>query len=174
MSEKIIFLDFDGPLSNPRVVLYGGYDNALDPVAVTALNNVCSYTGAKIVCTSTRTAPHSAENYAETQALLEAAGLDLRHLHQDWSCFYDMDSPRKTHIKKWLHAHPQVKHYAIIDDEAVGMKNMIRVGDMDGLQIRHFEKLARLLDFRLCDVFNHARNMWYGKMMAAKPTDPAP
>ncbi len=160
-ASKVIFLDFDGPLSNPRVILYGGNDNAIDPVAVTALNNLCEATGVKIVCSSTRTIPGHQGNFDETVAMLAAAGLDPKHIHEDWSCFYDLSTSRKTHIKQWLAKHPEVTHYAIIDDEAVGLPGMVRVTDMDGMQVKHFEKLAKLLDFNLMDVFNHAREKWY-------------
>lgn len=169
MSEKIIFLDFDGPLSNPRVILYAGHDNAIDPVAIGALNNLCEATGIKIVCTSTRTIPGNQENFEETVAMLALAGLNPEHLHKDWSCFYDMVTPRKAHICQWLSEHPEVTHYAIIDDEAVGLPHMVRVTEMDGLQVRHFEKLAKLLDFKLIDVFNRARQKAHDiKMMAER------
>ena len=158
-AHKVIFLDFDGPLSNPRVILYGGHDNAVDPVAVTALNNLCAATGVKIVCSST--IPGHQGNFEETVAMLAAAGLDPQHLHEDWSCFYDTERPRKAHIKQWLSQHPEVTHYAIIDDEPVGLPGVVRVTEMDGMQVKHFERLASLLDFNLTDVFNHAREKWY-------------
>jgi len=162
MSEKVIFLDFDGPLSNPRVILYAGNDNAIDPVALGALNNLCEATGVKIVCSSTRTLAGHAENFEETKRLLQEAGLDLKHLHEDWSCFYSDKTTREEHIRKWLHHHPEVTHYAIIDDEKIKLrKHLVRVTEMDGLQVQHFEKLAKILDFNIIDVFNHARNKWY-------------
>jgi len=111
MTEKVILLDFDGPLSNPRVVLFGGNDLEIDPVTATALNHVCTVANAKVACTSTRTNPYSEKNRVDTLAMLEAAGLEPRHIHEDWSCFYDMESPRSTHIKKWLKAHPEVTHF---------------------------------------------------------------
>ena len=157
MNTKIIFLDFDGPLSNPRIILSLGDDNEFDPVAVGALNNLCEATGVKIVCSSTRTMAGNDKNFQKTRALLTSAGLDPCHLHEDWCCFYSMNTSRKTHISQWLAKHPEVTHYAIVDDERVRLPNLVRVTEMDGLLVRHFEKLAKILDFNVMDIFNKAR-----------------
>jgi hypothetical protein len=159
--EKVIFLDFDGPISNPRSILCTGSETPFDPIAVGALSNLCEATGVKIVCSSTRTFASSQRSREETEALLTAAGFDLKHLHPDWSCFYDSGTSRRTHIKQWLAKHPEITHYAIIDDENVKLPNLVRVTERDGLLMRHFEQLARILDFPIIDIFKTARQKYH-------------
>lgn len=158
MSEKVIFLDFDGVLSTTRSCLVFGNSTDFDSIAVRMLSNLCAATGVKIVCSSSRTNPGHKGNFQETLTLLTEAGFDPVHLHKDWSCFFDMLTPRKAHISQWLSEHPEVTHYAIIDDEAVGLPNMVRVTDADGLQAKHFDKLARILDFDMGAIFTQARH----------------
>ncbi len=157
MSETIIFLDFDGPLSNPRVTLFSGDDDAFDPLAVTTFNNICALTGARIVCTSTRAFARSSDDRADACARFAKAGLDLKHLHQDWSCYYDDHRKRADHIRAWLAEHPEVSRYAVIDDEDAGTLNLIRVSDMNGLQVEDYEKLGVLVGFDVAALLNFTR-----------------
>ena len=156
-ATKIIFLDFDGPLSNARTVLALGDEGFFDPVAVQALNHICAASGARVVCTSTRTHPDWEEGFIKAVRFFDVAGLDLKYLHPDWSCCTDLDMPRKDHIRQWLKHHPEVTHYAIVDDEKVGLRCTVRVSQIDGMNHNDFEKIAACLDIDLCAAFNEAR-----------------
>lgn len=159
---KIIFLDFDGPISNYRTAMTFGGHMAFDPVAMQSLSHICAVSGARVVCTSVRTWAHSRESFLETRGLMEAAGFDIRHLHPEWSCRYD-HGRREGHIKRFLSRHPNVTHYAIIDDDFVDLPNFVRIDQHNGILMAHFEAVAKLLDFDLGDVFEESWRQNDGK-----------
>lgn len=154
--QKVIFLDFDGPLSNVRTTLQTGRHHAFDPVAVEGLSNICSASGARIVCTSIRTWADDRYNFLENKRLFEEAGLDIAMLHQDWTCRTD-NGLREDHIRNWLAAHPEVTHYAILDDDIVDLPNFIKVTHFNGILFEHFDAVAKCLDFDIILAFNTAR-----------------
>lgn len=156
-ATKIIFLDFDGPLSNARTALAYGEVHSFDGVAIHGLNAICHASGAKIVCSSWRTDALSTSNAQENIALLVDTGLDRSNLHRDWSCCIDLDKKRGWEIRKWLRAHPEVTHFAIIDDDVVRMPNFVKVSQNDGMKLADFEKIARFLDFDLGAAFLSAQ-----------------
>ena len=162
MTNKIIFLDFDGPLSNARVTLSYGDDDYMDPVALGALNNICEASGTKIVCTSTRAVVFSGHR-EDCLWRFKQAGLDISHVHHDWSCNDDNGGNRYQQIETWLKQHPGVTHYAVVDDENVRNINgrnhpkLVKTSMYDGISFKDYEKIARLLDFRLTKAFNKAR-----------------
>ena len=165
--EKIIFLDFDEVLSGHRVNLATGSMNDFDPIAVRTLNNICAVTGAKIVCTSVRADIREADAFREAMSLFRKAGMDLNHIHQDWTCRYD-SGPREGHIHAWLQQHPGVTHHAIIDDADVALPNLVRVGADHVIVLKDIEKLAGFLDFDLLSVVRYAQE----KELGNKPSLP--
>lgn len=162
LAAKIIFLDFDGPVSNARVTLAYGDDDHMDPVAMRCLNHICAASGAKIVCTATR-AVLGEWNRRDCLRRFEQAGLDISHVHHDWSCNDDNGGSRYEQIEKWLKDHPEVTHYAILDDERVADRNkmthpkMVKAHMYDGASSNAFRRIAMLLDFDLLHAFNAAR-----------------
>ncbi len=157
MPEKIIFLDFDGPLSNHRVGAQTGSMKLFDPVAVGALNNICKVSNSKIVCTSVRAQLWHDDSFKKACYYFEQAGLDLGYLHEDWSCRYDAGL-REGHILKWLDLHPDVTQYAIIDDGLVDLPNFVRVDTYNGIGFNDFQKVAALLGTDMSKVFNVIAN----------------
>jgi hypothetical protein len=155
VATKIIFLDFDGPLSTSRTQFQTGNNLPFDPVAVQILNHICAASGAKIVCSSRRTWAQSRENFRETRMHFEKAGLDISNIHPDWSCRTD-HGDRKDHIEGFLKKHPEVTHYAIVDDETVDLPGLVLVGEEDGILMKHFEAVAKHLDFDLGLAFYRA------------------
>ena len=159
---KIIFLDFDGPLSNGRVTLAYGDNQAMDPVICRALNHICEASGAKIVCTSTR-AVLAPGHRDETMHCFEQAGLDIRHVHHDWSCNDDNGGNRYRQIEQWLARHPETTHYAVVDDERVidlqkrHHPKMVKTSMVDGLRMSGIRRIADLLDFDIIEAFHAAR-----------------
>lgn len=156
-ATKIIFLDFDGPLSNLLVALGNGSMHAFDPVTIRALNTLCAFSGAKIVCTSTRAQTWMPEKRDMAVAHFEKGGLDLKHIHTDWSCRYETGS-RKEHILQWLAEHPEVTHTVIVDDFAVDLPNLVLVSPYDGLNLQHFVQIAAALDIDLTAALNWAKD----------------
>lgn len=152
-SEKIIFLDFDGPLSSFRVMSQTDSNLDFDPVAVGMLRNVCEVTGARIVCTSVRTWAHSIDDFKEMQKLFDEAGLDLALLHPDWTVNKKRVDDRKQNILDYLAAHPEIKQYAIIDDDYVDLPELVLVDAMNGILFKNLEQLCALLSVDIGKVF---------------------
>lgn len=158
-STKIIFLDFDGPLSNERVTLAYGDNQSMDPVACRALNHICEDSGAKIVCTSTRAVKGNDGDYKEAMLYFNQAGLDIRHIHPDWSCNPGNHIPRHRAISEWLSHHPEITQYVIIDDESVADEkdaeypNMLKVSMTDGIGSGTFRSMENRLGMNISKVF---------------------
>lgn len=154
-TTKIIFLDFDGPISNYRTALQTGHHEEFDPVAVEALDNICAVSGAKIVCSSSRTCKESRPSFLENKRLFENAGFDMRNMHEDWSC-WDANIGRTKSIERWLKNHPEITHYAIIDDDIVDLPNFIHIDAYDGILLKDFQKVAEYLAVDIGDAFKRA------------------
>lgn len=154
-TTKVIFLDFDGPISNYRTALQTGYHDEFDPVAVEALDHICVTSGAKIVCSSSRTHKNSRASFWENKRLFERAGFDMRNMHEDWSC-WDAWIGRTKSIEEWLKNHPEITHYAIIDDDIVDLPNFIHIDAYNGMMLKDFEKVAEYLESDIGDAFERA------------------
>lgn len=128
--EKVVFLDFDGPLINDRTAMtYGGLDEGADPVLVNLLRRA-GMTGIKLVISSDRRT-----QVEKTFGFLDDLGL-RKFLHDDW-CTPVLPSPyfgdadpvgdedydawlttrRGSEIDAWLKKHPEVRLYRIVDDD---------------------------------------------------------
>jgi hypothetical protein len=156
--NPIIFLDFDGPLSSFRNTIA---DDLLtfDPVAIRFLNTICNITGAKIVCTSTRSALHSPELHEEAKQLFHDAGIDLNHIHDEWSVNVTNCNNRKQNILDFLKQHPEVKQYVIIDDEHVDFPYLVHVCENEGILSDHMYQICEVLDIKVRDLlqFNQTK-----------------
>jgi hypothetical protein len=103
---KVIFVDIDGVLNcedtpNPRKFPY-----VVDKKLLTRFKRVLEHTGAKVVLSSSwRCDPvglYAAKHW----------GITFMDVCPDLP-----RSPRRSEMLKWLHAHPKVTRYAVIDDE---------------------------------------------------------
>lgn len=153
VTDTVIFLDFDGPLSNYRV--YAQADNNLDfdPIAVRILQNVCEVANARIVCTSVRTFPNW-QIFNETKRLFTEAGMDISVLHPDWTVNKKYDHKRKDSIEDYLELHPEIKNYVIVDDEHVDIpEKLVLVDQMNGIMSEDLEKICDILGIDIGDVF---------------------
>ena len=112
MNTPIIFLDFDGVI---RVSIDGGWvapDQAeFCQERMKRIASVCIQTGAQIVVSSDW---RQWDNQLEIEALLQPHLTEF--LHNDWAtpiCGF-----RHKEVARWLAAHPEVTHYAILEDYA--------------------------------------------------------
>lgn len=157
--QKILFLDFDVPVTNRLTALATGSPFALNPLVMRILNNICKAAGALLVCSSNRA---GLDHRDEVLALLREAGFDTQYLHEDWSCSCESTykpvgrssaQVRTDNIRRWLAEHPEVAIYAAIDDLAVDMPNLVLVKDQNnGLLFEDMQKLCHLLAVDLNDV----------------------
>ena len=166
---KIIFLDFDVPVTNRLTALFTGSAFDLNPVIIGILNQLCAVSGAKLVCSSNRA---DLNDRAKTIALLTKAGFDCdAHLHPDWSCNFkntDIRPPdkeqsaliRTENILAWLTAHPEVDVYAALDDLPLTLNNFVQVTDRNnGVSFENIQKLCYLLGVSLGDIAKAANPM---------------
>lgn len=116
MTDKIIFLDIDGPVIPYRCALLEGQTKIMtlfDPVAVGMLNHLCSEYGARIVIHSSWVRIMGGK---ETYDHCVSQGLKAEHFHEDAYCDENIVW-RYTRVAEWLNRHPEVIMYAILDDE---------------------------------------------------------
>lgn len=151
MTYKVIFLDIDGPMI-PRRAYYLA-DNycklvtVFDPVAVQLLLALIRDNGVKIVVCST----WRKHGYDDVCKLLDKNGIASNlYLHPDW-CTKDLERlggefKREDEIAEWLERHPEISHYAILDDEKHDLDGMVHVTFSDGILWSHFLKAQKLLD----------------------------
>lgn len=171
VTDTVIFLDFDGPLSTMRVLAQTGDNLDFDPVIVGMIGNICEVAKARIVCTSVRTFPHDAI-YHETKRLFDGAGLDISLLHPDWTVNKTDVMKRKDNIEAYLRAHPEITNYVIIDDEYVDMPDrLVQVSETDGVLSADLEKICYILGFDAGEVYKHARAKTHAQNQYTLPFD---
>lgn len=143
-AAKIIFLDFDGPLSNHRTALATGDMKAFDPQTIAIVNVICELSGARIVCTSTRAPASDPVGKDRIMRRFAGASLDLNHIHEDWSCRYD-NGPRENHIACWLSRHPEVVQSVTVDDKPVKVSGLVLVDRYNGLTVQNAIQIMEAL-----------------------------
>lgn len=117
VEEKIIFLDIDGPVIPYRCMFLPGQTvpwTVFDPVAVSLINELCANDGWRIVIHSSWIR-HRGGQFTRDHCI--AQGILAEHFHPDAWCDGSIKW-RYTRIAKWLSDHPDVKTYAIVDDDA--------------------------------------------------------
>lgn len=158
MIEKVIFLDFDVPVTNRLTALATGSAFELNPLIIRILNNICAASGAQIVCSSNRA---QLGKMVEVKNLLHISGLNMKHLHEDWTCSYETTyksdkgeaaAVRSENIKRWLAAHPGVE-YVAIDDLPLVLPHFVHITDINnGISFEDIQKVCALLSIDLNDV----------------------
>jgi len=116
MTDKIIFLDIDGPMIPYRALFLPGQTTPMelfDPVAVSLLNNLCSSFGWKIVVHSSWIWMLGGD-YTINHCVKQ--GIKPEHFHTESYCKQDINW-RYDRVAEWLNRHPEVIDYAIVDDE---------------------------------------------------------
>lgn len=157
--EKVIFLDFDGPLSSLRNTLSDEDSLSFDPVAIKFLSLACDVTGAKIVCTSTRSASYSRGLFEEAKKYFANAGLDISHMHYDWSVNVDNCNDRKGNIENFLQKHAEITHFVTIDDEYEGkLPNLVLVSDENGILTDDMYKIGEYLDVKMRELRQYSHD----------------
>jgi HAD domain in Swiss Army Knife RNA repair proteins len=135
----VLFLDIDGVL-NSRITArkHGSY--CIDPILSERFNALVEATNATVVLSSTH------RLYEETRCGVFAAGILFE------GCMPDLRTQtRADEITAWLREHPEVKRYAVLDDEAVPGHPLFRTSSRFGLTekicqavIRHFRQSMKL------------------------------
>jgi hypothetical protein len=143
---KVLFLDIDGVLNSERsCYALGGFPHGFDAknklmfdwVAVGLIRRLCADTDTSIVLSSTWRILHSVHDCAN--------GLDLP--------IFDKTpgggGNRGKQIQEWLDAHPEVKQYAIVDDDGDMLDEQrpffVQTNVRNGLTLDDYSELKRLL-----------------------------
>jgi hypothetical protein len=156
--KRILFLDIDGVL-NYRAVFVPGNPAPICPQAWARCKRVIEATGAKIVLSSTwRKGVLGADRHLDK---LKSIGL-FPLTHADWRTPFNLppvgEGPlaeypkRGDEIASWLSDHPEVTHFAIIDDDSDMLENQnpffVRTDFDTGLLDWHCDKLIEILGAR--------------------------
>ena len=174
---KILFLDVDGVLNSERsfraakgrLAVCENQDDpyyrkitkcTIDPVACALIDRICSEGGVKIVISSTHRKHFNdgPEKLAQLNSYFQFLGLSTEIVgwtdslgvpgdtQEERASFY---ACLKGHeIQKWLDEHPEVTHYAIIDDSSdmlpEQLQNFVRTNGMDGMSTKNYLDLQIL------------------------------
>ena len=114
---KVIFLDFDGVLNYERYVRASkGFGLIIDPERMKLLKQITDKTGAVVVLsTSWR------EHWSENAENCDEIGHQIIDLFSEYdikiiSKTTEERMPREQQIRLWLHNHPEIEDFAVIDD----------------------------------------------------------
>lgn len=117
MSMKVLFLDIDGVLNNRETFKTKSLYQALEPDLIQRINTVVSATKCHIVISSSWRIAHSLDDLKQ---LLTSSGL----LDVVIGVTPRLDK-REQEICQWLLDNPEVKQYAIVDDDVEDLQNVI-------------------------------------------------
>jgi hypothetical protein len=147
---KVIFLDFDGVICTARAEwglnpdFRGALIKMLDPIGIGFLNRLVELTGCAVVVSSTWRLGRTVE---ELQNILSDAGFNGKVIGKTiW-----MKEPhcRGNEIDDYLHKHPEIKDYVIIDDDwdflPYQFRNFVQTDSSWGMDCEHFFLAATIL-----------------------------
>lgn len=157
---KVLFLDIDGVLNSHRTAYAtGGFPHGFEPeqkakfdwIAVGLIRKICDQEDVSIVLSSSWRIIHSVHDCAN--------GLDLPIFDRTKS----LAGVRGEEIQEWLSRHPEVDHYAIVDDNSDMLESQrghfVQTSHEDGLSYSDYLALQRILRGQLGGVQRNAL-MW--------------
>jgi hypothetical protein len=150
---NIIFLDIDGVLRTDKSDKYWSsitgkaipkivFDRNFDKNAISTINEIIHYTGAKVVITSTWRVQHSLE---QLKLIFKSRGFQGEIID-----ITNVGYSRGEEIQEWLDTHT-VNKYVVIDDNIkdiqvhINPKRIIHCNPNIGLCSDQFEKITDLL-----------------------------
>lgn len=144
---KVLFLDIDGVLNSQRTLMAtGSYPFCFDEhnkarfdwIAVGLIRKLCEKEDASIVLSSSW-------RHGKGSVHQCANGLDLPIFDKTPS----LPGVRGEEIQDWLNRHPEVTHYAIVDDNSDMLESQaehfVQTSHQDGLSFSDFVALGRIL-----------------------------
>jgi hypothetical protein len=101
---KVLFLDIDGVVNNKRTKENFEGFMAIDPAMAALVQRIVQNTGCEIVLSSSWRLFKNSRDELERKICKFADITPILH------------APRGYEIKVWLTLHPEIEHYAILDD----------------------------------------------------------
>ena len=162
---KVIFLDFDGVINDVRTKNRG---TKVEEKYVNLLKMIISATNANVIATSSHKNEFIGKDYIKRN--------DGPHSikHDDTSCFIEYEKPllemgvkiydytpnlkknfldsRELEIDAYLHLHPEIEEFVIVEDEHVISKyadHQVLIEYANGLSIEHVEPAINILNGNL-------------------------
>ena len=146
---KVLFLDIDGVLCTARshhAYSSGNLWQYLDPVACRLIFKILQSTGAKIVISSDWRHFH---DKCSMESILMNAGFEIVSFHEDWLTPSKLSASRGQEIGIYLRDHPEIKKYAIVDDNADMLTEQkpffVQTDVVNGLTFQNYQDLMALL-----------------------------
>lgn len=141
---KVLFLDIDGVLNSAKVLEEKGRHDAIDHDMVEQINRVTTTTGCSIVISSSWRWLWS---LGELKAILRQHGL------HDVVIGATQTKPRlerrDEEILAWLAQHPEVKQFAVVDDDSFDLTavadRLVHTSFITGTLPEHADRLIELL-----------------------------
>lgn len=151
MKYNVLFLDFDGPLTNARA--YAAFDKpqgrvmwtTADPVAVTLLNDLYrQFRFLTVVSSTWRNISLLTPTNVDAKESLRLWGY-VGEFHVDWATPRLGD--RNREIRQWLMDHAfEVDNWASLDDmQLKKWTNNVRVHENDGMSYNNYLQLRNML-----------------------------
>ena len=119
ITEKIIFLDFDGVINNHRTFTYT--NNKIDTFCLDLIKEIIVKHNLKVVVSSSwRTL---GLNFIKNEFNKVNRINFLNFFHNDWCTNKISNKKRGFEIEEWLKRHKNIKHFICIDDDSDFLEN---------------------------------------------------
>lgn len=142
--DKVLFLDIDGVMKPGRSYwaesLANDRDGGFDPLAVAAVNRICSKTGACIVFNTT----WNLQGPDRMRTIAEQQGIEA-DIHPDSVTPYPHTSDRLQAIRDWINEHPGITAWAALDDVHLEHDSAITVDGDNGITVENYRRATVLL-----------------------------
>lgn len=138
MTERVIFLDIDGPVIPYTMFLLDkmcSWHRVIPTHTVAVVKEACERGNAKVVFNTTHN--RSWEGAPHIEEAVIAAGLPREMVHPDMKTKYP-DIARGDAVLEWLHRHPEVTDWIAFDDvKFTEADNLIWIDPDAGLHLGH-------------------------------------
>jgi hypothetical protein len=90
--------------------------------------------------------------YEKIVKVLESNDIGKEYLHEDWATkdlVHQVVPNRHVETNDWLERHPEITHYAVLDDYKLDTPNLVHASCLDGISFENQKQLLKLFDLPL-------------------------
>lgn len=149
MTNKIIFLDQDGPTIPGSMFVFHSnpsFKRIFSPVCIGIVKKLCELSGAKIVCNSSHNTHLNffSDEPTSLKDDLMSAGIPQDMFHHEWRTKFPVICNRMIAIQDWLENNDLHADWIAFDDEKfTDNERLIHVDFSSGITIDHFNKACK-------------------------------